>query len=376
MHTVLEGVVKSFFRYWFELPCSNSYSIKKFKTILNIRLLSIRPPSFVPSCPRPIDDWKHWKGHDFLAFIMFYALPIFHEVMTFPFLINLTKLVLSLEILLDQDIKKDQLELAQIMLEDFVSELENLYDSSIMTSGVHELLHLVQCTIDFGPLNLINGFQFEEMNRKCVGMIHGQDLIGEEFIKIFTTAQSLSVYISTQSYPLSLKDFFSENRCFKTSNQKYLNTLEKLRPLGAKVTLSDKNVIEQWQTYRQSEQLFENYEIYDKISYKGIIYTNYLTNSTKKCDSCIRNRQNKFGLIRCFVVQSQEVYIIAKKLTFIHTPYTYTHKNKKFLSKMSITHETNDFFIEKIDNLEKVALIKIDDNSCYVSIFRSSHLFN
>ncbi len=53
-----------------------------------------------------------------------------------------------------------------------------------MLSGVHELLHLTQCTLDFGPLK----------NRKLLRFIHGFDLVGEELIKIFTTAQVLSTF--------------------------------------------------------------------------------------------------------------------------------------------------------------------------------------
>ena len=42
----------------------------------------------------------------------------------------------------------------------------------------HELLHLVDCTIEFGTLNSINCFQFEELNRKLLTFTHGFDLIG------------------------------------------------------------------------------------------------------------------------------------------------------------------------------------------------------
>jgi hypothetical protein len=61
-----------------------------------------------------------------------------------------------------------------------------------MLSGMHELLHLVDCTLDFGPLNSISLFTFEELNRKGVRLIKGKDLIGEEFIKLLSTAQCLS----------------------------------------------------------------------------------------------------------------------------------------------------------------------------------------
>jgi hypothetical protein len=40
-----------------------------------------------------------------------------------------------------------------------------------MLSGVHELLHLVECTIQFGHLNSINCFPFEEVNRKSLNFI-------------------------------------------------------------------------------------------------------------------------------------------------------------------------------------------------------------
>ena len=65
-----------------------------------------------------------------------------------------------------------------------------------MLSGVHELLHLVECTRNFGPLNNINCFPFKELNQKCIGSIHGRDLIGEEFIKLFSIMQSLGAAVS------------------------------------------------------------------------------------------------------------------------------------------------------------------------------------
>jgi hypothetical protein len=68
MHSVLEGVGKNFFKYWFELPSNNKFSLKKYMKEIDIRLKSIRPSSFVPSAPRSIYDWSKWKAHDFLAF--------------------------------------------------------------------------------------------------------------------------------------------------------------------------------------------------------------------------------------------------------------------------------------------------------------------
>lgn len=53
MHSVLEGVVKNFFKYWFDSKYSSEdFSLKDNIDEIDQRLLSIKPPSFVPTAPR------------------------------------------------------------------------------------------------------------------------------------------------------------------------------------------------------------------------------------------------------------------------------------------------------------------------------------
>jgi hypothetical protein len=60
-----------------------------------------------------------------------------------------------------------------------------------MLSGMHENLHIVDFTTSFGPMNNINCFQYEEVNRKIVNLINSHDLIGIEFLLNFSVLQSL-----------------------------------------------------------------------------------------------------------------------------------------------------------------------------------------
>jgi hypothetical protein len=64
----------------------------------------------------------------------------------------------SLEILLSREINLNNLNDVEKALDLFVFELEFLYDEHIMVSGTHEVLHLVQCTREIGPLKF-NLFQ-------------------------------------------------------------------------------------------------------------------------------------------------------------------------------------------------------------------------
>jgi hypothetical protein len=109
-------------------------------------------------------------------------LPVFNGLIKPIFYTNITKFVVALEFLLNREMKRQNLEVVKQIFKLFVKEVEEIYPENIMLSGMHELLHLVDCTKRFGPLNLVNCFQFEELNRKIGNLIFGKDIIGDEFL--------------------------------------------------------------------------------------------------------------------------------------------------------------------------------------------------
>jgi hypothetical protein len=54
--------------------------------------------------------------------------------------------VVFIEYLLARSIKRSALQRLELLAFEFVSKLEELYPKQIMLSGVHEILHLVDCT--------------------------------------------------------------------------------------------------------------------------------------------------------------------------------------------------------------------------------------
>ena len=135
---------------------------------------------------------------------------------------NLLKLVVFLEFILSRTIKFTSLNVLQTLIESYVSELSVLYKPSIMLSGTHELLHFIQITEDFGPVNFINCFVYEELNRKVSSMLHGFDLIGEEFIKLNSTLQYLGMYLKNSTSNNEIVNYAKEYFIIRTSNKKLL----------------------------------------------------------------------------------------------------------------------------------------------------------
>jgi len=65
MHSLLEGVCKKFFEYWFDSEHHEHPSnMRKYMQVLEKRLLNIRPPKFVPSTPRSIYSHGLWRAHE------------------------------------------------------------------------------------------------------------------------------------------------------------------------------------------------------------------------------------------------------------------------------------------------------------------------
>jgi hypothetical protein len=223
MHSILEGVLRRFFRSWFQDKFDTNYPLKSLKEHMheiNLRLMSIRPASFIPNAPRDIYSWNLWKASEFLAFLIYYCLPVFNHIMHASYFAHLTKLVVSLEYLLAKDICRSYLDDLNSILTDFVSESETLYGPEIMLSGMHELLHIVQCTIDSGPINVVNAFPFEENIRGILSFIHGHDLVGDEFLKVFSVAQSLNSYVESFVNNPILKEFLKKYVDIRTCNNK------------------------------------------------------------------------------------------------------------------------------------------------------------
>jgi hypothetical protein len=220
MHSICLGICKLFFVYWFNSCLVKSYCLKNHMDILNSKLKTMRPPNFIAQAPRRLDDFKNWRAHEFLYFYLYFCLPLFYGIMPDVYFQNIVLFVISLEILLSREITLNKLKEAEKALEIFVSQLEILYDEHIMVSGTHEVLHLVQCTREIGPLKF-NLFPFEELNRNITRLIHGMDLVGDEFITKWTVNKNLSLMIH-KKYVHNNKyyDFIRKTFSIKSSNLK------------------------------------------------------------------------------------------------------------------------------------------------------------
>ena len=382
MHSLFLGVIKTLFVYWFDHPSSHNYSLRSKIFDLNQRLLSCQPPDYISQAPRRLEDFHKWRAHEFMNFILYFAIPVFFRKIDSTLFNHLLKLIIPLEYLLSPKINKYTLDLIHTSLVEFVRESATLYDTHILSSGVHELLHLVQCTTQFGPMNDLNCFPFEELNRVVTRKIKGQDLVGDEFLKVSSVSRKLSYFIS--SLPDDKTDKFNN---FLTKFQSKSSNLKRVRPinntlkLGKKIQLTFDSLEKRVKFFLKD---FVNEDNFSLCSFRERFYFNNILfrtdlNKTNKFSNNIVKLGERIGLIKYIIETEQnKIILLVQKLEFLNDIYFDSNIQTQLRAHFNIYSLNRSYFI--IDSTEFVDLKKLflfyeDTNICLITTFTSNHVF-
>ena len=189
-----------------------------------------------------------------------------------------------------------------------------------MLSGVHELLHLVRCTENFGPLNGCCCFEFEELNRLFLKLIKGNDLIGEEFIKLYSFLTGLNSFSSATITYSKFKQFIIKNAAIKSSNLKKNRNNNYGQVIDNNEIIKEQMVSDLLQDY--GEDYIEDLVIYFRAEYNSIKYTT-MCNDTRFCDYCVVSNEKDFGFIKYFIKKGDAIFVSCQRIIKLRQPFYY-----------------------------------------------------
>lgn len=196
MHCVLLGVAKQFAHSWFavrgKLYSLPEDSIKQVDSYLK----SLKVPQQLTRLSRSIGDRKHWKAREWENWLLFYSLPVLLELPGFEeYAAHWSHLVEALFILSQNSIPLSDIDKAEMLLKEFQIETQRLYGYTSMTYNVHQLIHLVQSVVDFGPLWAHNCFCFESMNGILMKKIKSAKGVLHQICRSILMNQSLIIFL-------------------------------------------------------------------------------------------------------------------------------------------------------------------------------------
>ncbi|CAG5096787.1 Protein of unknown function [Cotesia congregata] len=165
MHSVYLGVVRQHILLLLDLVDS------KFFNHINGRTAAIKPPTRISRLPRPIGEIKNFKASEFRNWLLYYFLVCFDGLLESKYMKHFALLSQAIYYLNQASITLEELHNAEILLDQYVEQFEELFGIENMTFNVHLLKHLPQTIRNWGPMWAHNAFTFESWNHRIMECI-------------------------------------------------------------------------------------------------------------------------------------------------------------------------------------------------------------
>lgn len=107
-----------------------------------------------------------WKATEFRCFGAYTDLLVFHKFFGEKLYKHFLLLFCAIRLLSNANVTSSDINRARALLQQFVEEFSEHYDSAQVCFNVHVLLHLADCVTRFGPLPELSVYPFENFLRK------------------------------------------------------------------------------------------------------------------------------------------------------------------------------------------------------------------
>lgn len=168
MHNSALNVTKLLIDFW--MGCHrlskkskyfNALPVKSRK-LLNKRLVSLKPCSYITRKPRSLDERSYFKATEYRYLLLFYLRYALIGLLDHNRVKHFEKFSAAVYILLKSDITREDIEEARVMLTNFADDFEKFYGIEAVTMNIHLVRHYVDSVIELGPLWSYSMFCYEK----------------------------------------------------------------------------------------------------------------------------------------------------------------------------------------------------------------------
>lgn len=208
MHMTFLGICKLLTKFWFNPSFSGEpFTCSRMVDVVNERLSNICPPTFVQRFTRNLSDLKLWKAKEYKLWFFYYSVPVMSGILEKVYMDHYLKLVSGISLLSQESIFPEQIDAAEVLLNEFVRDFQPLYSLRFMGMNIHLLLHVCEMVRDLGPLWVYACFFLEDLNGKIGKLIHGPNQVGLQVCSSASLFMSLQTKIETL-HPMSIAKRF------------------------------------------------------------------------------------------------------------------------------------------------------------------------
>lgn len=265
MHLICLGVMRKLLNLWSSGPLKCRVPSK---ILSQISTSFCQIAKFIPNefgrKPRSLNYLKRFKATEFRQILLYTGPSIFKKYLPQNIYQHFLLLHCGTYILLSNSASDSQWNnMAKFLIDNFVSGMGSLYGRTSLVYNVHSLLHIHDDALNFGNLDNVSAFSFENFMQFLKKIVHGQKLHLEQlvnrisefeagcskptapkYVKRFYPCNKLIVKITHKNFIVSTK---KGNNTFLTKTNEIIRVL--------KIYEEDDNVKIQFNKYTRTNSV-------------------------------------------------------------------------------------------------------------------------
>lgn len=247
---------------------------------------------------------KLWKASEHRAWLLYYSLPVLSDLLPPDYIYHLSLLVSAMHILLGDSIPIGDVDMADQQLQLFFKLVPQLYYPKICGTNIHNLIHISQFVLNWGPLWSYSLFGYESMNGHLRKNCHGTGYILPQLVHNMKMHQKLpqkGKRIAKSSKSRKTAEFICQLSGVKEKSKeleiKSRITHTQLKPIVVNALCSA--------SFLESAPLSPSFPTCNRIRYKSTLYAIAKEGNCRDGSICVFEDQDHlhFGSIIqfCFV---------------------------------------------------------------------------
>lgn len=310
----LVNVAKRFTWLWFDSKFSKkSYNIANRLSEVNSRLLGITPTSDVSRFPRSLEERSDYRGHEWYYWIVIYSVPCLKNILPARYLNHWCLLVHGIALLMQNSVSKSEVAYADRYLNQFVSDVDNLYGIEHVTFSIHLLVHFKRSTDDYGQPWTHSAYVYESFNAEIKNSVKSSNNAASQICKGIQLKSAISKLHFHVKYAMQDREKLYFDKVNKTQRatephcvigqaallgKPVLSSLPPNAALALKragILFNEKDCFPIYERCELFNEVFQSCE-YSKV--------------TKQNNSVALLEDNKIFIVSFFVVVSNRCYIL------------------------------------------------------------------
>lgn len=338
LHCIFLGIGKQFTEIFMKLL--PPWKVDEIDQVLT----NFKYPHSLAHLSRSLKERKYWKSKDWENWILYSSVPVLQLVLEKKHLLHWVNFVEGVYLLSQTSILKSEIKKADYLLKQFVADAELLYSKSVMTYNVHQLVHISQSVINWGPLWSHSGYAFESGNGEIVTFIQAAKGVLNQITRCIAFRQN-ETYLKANVFEKS-KKILELYDCLSSKHVKRTVKLSSIRYYGVPVHLSSDS------KWKDKLNLSCDAVMYKRMSKDMCLYSSSTKINRRSNNNFAITNDNLFIQIEYFLLDdyTKNEYTICRPVTVENAL-----QNKYIFLKKIIRINTNLIAI-KTKNIAKICV--------------------